>query len=86
MTPSFLLLYMDQSIIQTTLSLSRLAIVNILGLLILIPALIFIICIIKHHFRIINHKAQTTLAYRARHSYFYYYDEFYHLNYIDHIF
>jgi len=86
MTPSFLLLYLDQTIIQTTLSLSRIAIVNIFGLFVLVPILIIVVWIIRYHFRIINHKSQTTLAYRAKHSYFYYYDEFYHLNYIDHIF
>lgn len=83
---SFLLLYFDNTIIQTTVAISRIAIVNYYGILIAIPLLILIIVVTRLHFSTINNISQTTLAYRAKHNYFYYYDEFYHFNYIDHLF
>ena len=45
-----------------------------------------IVLIVRVHFTTINAPQQTSLAYRAKHKYFYLYDDYYHLNYIDHIF
>lgn len=84
--PSLFLLYLDQTVIQTTLSISRIAIVNYVGVLILIPFIILLVLVVRAHFTTINDPKQTTLAYRAIHSYFYYYDEYYHFAYIDHVF
>ncbi len=72
--PSLFLLYLDQTAIQTAMSISRIAIVNYVGVIILIPFLILIILVVRVHFTTINDPKQTTLAYRAIHSYFYYYD------------
>lgn len=68
------------------MSISRIAIINPYGLLVGVPFLIIIIFIVRAHFITINAPQQTTLAHRAKNSYFYYYDELYHLYYIDHLF
>lgn len=68
------------------MSISRIAIINYQGILIVIPFLVLIVLIVRTHFTTINDPKQTTLAYRATHNYFYYYDEYYHLSYIDHMF
>jgi hypothetical protein len=80
------LLYLDQTIIQTSIALSRVAISNTLGILIVIPFLIVVVAAGRTHFKTINDTRQTTLLYRAEHAYFFLYDSHYHLNYIDHIF
>jgi hypothetical protein len=86
MRSSFLLLYMDQTVIQTSVALSRIAMVNYWGVIVVLPFLLLVAAAGRLHFKTINDPAQTTLIYRARNSYFYLYDNFYHLNYIDHIF
>lgn len=68
------------------MAISRIAIINYYGVLLAIPFMLIVILIVRAHFITINDGKQTTLAYRAKHSYFYYYDEYYHLNYIDHLF
>jgi hypothetical protein len=83
---SLFLLYLDQTAIQTTMSICRIAIIDYYGVLLVIPFLILIVLVVRVHFKTINDEKQTTLAYRAKHSYFYYYDEYYHFNYIDHLF
>lgn len=72
--PSLLILYLDQTAIQTTVAISQIAIVNYYGVLVLFPFLLIIGLAGKMHFSTINHPLQTTLAYRAKHSYFFLYD------------
>lgn len=83
---SLLLLYLDQTMIQTSLSLSRIAIVNYVGVFVILPFLVLVVIGSRIHFKTINDPGQTTLLYRAKNSYFYLYDSYYHLNYIDHLF
>ena len=83
---SFILLYLDQTAIQTSVALSQLAISNVIGVLVVLPFLILVVIAVRMHFKTINDSSQTTLLYRAEHTYFFIYDKFYHYNYIDHIF
>jgi len=69
-----MLLYLDQTAIQTTLAICRIAIVNYYGLIVAIPFTFLIILVVRKHFTTINSPKQTTLAYRAQNSYFYIYD------------
>ena len=83
---SLVLLYLDQTIIQTLLAISRVAISSWVGVLLAVPFLLLMAGAVRLHFTTINSSAQTTLLYRAKHSYFFLYDRHYHLNYIDHLF
>ena len=83
---SLIFLYLDQTVIQTSVAISQIAIANYFGVLLILPFLLFVGSAVRLHFSTINHSSQTTLAYRTKHFYFYLYDESYHFNYIDHIF
>lgn len=80
------MLYLDQTAVQTTVALSQLAISNSLGIIVVLPFLLLIVVALRLHFKTINDPKQTTLLYRAEHTYFFIYDKYYHYNYIDHIF
>ncbi len=83
---SLLLLYLDQTVIQSSVALSQIGITNFWGLFLILPFLLLVAVAGRVHFTTINDSSQTTLIYRAKHSYFFLYDKYYHLNYIDHIF
>lgn len=84
--PSLLLLYLDQTAVQTSVAISRVAVSSYWGLLILAAFLLLVAVGVRLHFKTVNHPQQTTLAHRARNGLFYLYDEQYHLCYIDHLF
>ena len=82
---SFILLYLDLTLIQTSVALTQILVQSTYALFLAMPFLLIIVLGIKLHLEIVNHEKQTTLMYRARHIYFFIYDELYHLNYIDHV-
>jgi hypothetical protein len=57
------------------MAISRVAIVNYWGFLVILPFVILIVLVSRMQFQTINHPSQTTLAYRARHGLLYLYDE-----------
>jgi len=66
---SVVLIYVDNTAIMTTVAVSRIAVSNNLGILIVIPLLILLVCVGRLHFTTVNDPQQTTLAYRAKNKY-----------------
>ena len=83
---SLILLYLDQTIIQTSIAISKVAVIDFWAVFIAIPFLFLIVLAGRLLFTTLNKHSQTTLLYRAKYSSFFLYDQHYHLNYIDHLF
>eukprot|EP00919_Chromeraceae_sp_WS-2016_P067619 GHVR01159828.1.p1 GENE.GHVR01159828.1~~GHVR01159828.1.p1 ORF type:complete len:218 (-),score=-16.34 GHVR01159828.1:584-1237(-) len=84
--PSFVMIYFDYTIVSTTLAITKIIIVSYYAYLLAIPFLILLGFLLRYHFILINHHRQFSLSYRMQHTYFYLYDEFYHLYYLDYLY
>lgn len=83
---SFFLLYIDYSIVQWGVQLSRIAYISSVTFLLYIPLIILMISFTSFTLKKINSPFQYRIQYRSQMGYLYVYDQKYHLNYLDYLF
>lgn len=82
----FAFLYLDYTIVQWTVQISRIAYISSYLFLLYIPILVFVLLYTLYALKVINSPGQFNIEYRSKLGYFYIYDQRYYLNYLDYLF